>query len=82
MLIGGWQMCNNFHAICVYVVGLVLFNSLFMSCHALFESAKIKMGRPKAGNGLWVKTQRAKTSENFSEESSLPRRFQRYPEIL
>ena len=35
-----------------------------------------------AGNGLRVKTQRANTSENFSEESNLPRRFRRYPEIL
>ena len=39
---------------------------------------------PKAssGNGLRVKTQRVKTSETFSEESNLPRRFRRYPEIL
>ena len=36
----------------------------------------------KSGNGLRVKTQRVKTSENFSEESNLPRRFRRYPEIL
>ena len=28
-----------------------------------------------AGNGLRVKTQRVKTSEDFSEESNLPRRF-------
>ena len=33
-------------------------------------------------NGLRVKTQRVKTSENFSEESNLPRRFRRYPDIL
>ena len=33
-------------------------------------------------NGLRVKTLRVKTSENFSEESNLPRRFRRYPEIL
>ena len=32
------------------------------------------------GNGLRVKTQRVETSENFSEESNLPRRFRRYPE--
>ena len=38
--------------------------------------------RSKSGNGLRVKTQRVKTSENFSEESNLPRRFRRYPEIL
>ena len=35
-----------------------------------------------SGNGLRVKTQRVKTSENFSEESNLPRRFRRYAEIL
>ena len=35
-----------------------------------------------SGNDLRVKTQRVKTSENFSEESNLPRRFRRYPEIL
>ena len=29
-----------------------------------------------------VKTQRVKTSENFSEESNLPREISRYPEIL
>ena len=29
-----------------------------------------------------VKAQRVKTSENFSEESNVPRRFRRYPEIL
>ena len=34
------------------------------------------------GNGLRVKTQRVKTSENFSEENNLPRRFWRYPERL
>ena len=33
-------------------------------------------------NGLRVKTQRVKTSENFSEESNLPRRCRRYAEIL
>ena len=33
-------------------------------------------------NGIRVKTQRVKTSKNFSEESNLPRRFRRYPEIL
>ena len=31
---------------------------------------------------LKAKTQRVKTSENLSEESNLPRRFRRYPEIL
>ena len=35
-----------------------------------------------SGNGLGVKTQRVKTSENFSEESNLARRFRRYPEIV
>ena len=35
-----------------------------------------------SGNGLRVKTRRVKTSENFSEESNLPRRFRRYPEML
>ena len=29
----------------------------------------------QSGNGLRVKTQRVKTSEKFSEESNLPRRF-------
>ena len=42
------------------------------------------LGTPNSysGNGLRVKTQRVKTSETFSEESNLPRRFRRYPEIL
>ena len=35
-----------------------------------------------SGNGLRVKTPRAKTSENFSEDCNLPRRFRRYPETL
>ena len=34
------------------------------------------------GNNLTVKTQRVKTSENFSEESNFPWRFRRYPDIL
>ena len=41
-----------------------------------------KLLQAYAGKGLGVKAQRVKTSENFSEESNLPRRFRRYPEIL
>ena len=37
---------------------------------------------PFSGKGLRVRTSRIKTSENSSEESNLPRRFRRYPEIL
>ena len=46
---------------------------LFCQCLTIFVVA---------GNGSRVKSQRAKTSENLSEESNLPRRFRRYPEIL
>ena len=46
------------------------------------KSEKEFRGQKSPGSGLRVKTQRVKTSENFSEESNLPRRFRRYPEIL
>ena len=50
-----------------------------------YELCKLQTRRPQSqnsGNGFRVKTQRVKTSENFSEESNLPQRFRRYPEIL
>ena len=40
-----------------------------------FSRAQSPWRAPCSENGLRVKTQRVKTSENFSEESNLPRRF-------
>ena len=56
----------------------------FVMEHFIMESfgLKIEHLRLVSGNGLRVKTQRVKTHENLSEESNLPRRLRRYPEIL
>ena len=65
---------------------LIAFNQeqTFPGCICWWWRVEASLGPPwiGTGKGLRVKTQRAKTSENFSEESNLPRRFRRYPEML
>ena len=51
-----------------------------VSSKCLSQFWKRLKGENPEGKYFWVKTQRVNTSENFSEESNLPRRFRRYPE--